>query len=173
MQNSFTGTFSLKKITAVALLVAVGTIAAPFSIPVGAARVYPVQHAINVFMGVIFGPGPAAAAAFLTSILRNIMGTGTLLAFPGSIFGALMAGLAYRFFKRDYLAAAGEILGTGLLGAMAAFPLAKWILGFAGAAYFYIVPFSISSFTGAVIGVVILRLLKNSGVLNTYFDQVN
>lgn len=169
MNNLTNGTISLRKITIIGLLVAVGTIAAPFSIPVGVAKVYPVQHTINVIMAVLFGPGPAVTAAVLTSTIRNLMGTGTLLAFPGSIFGALLAGLAYRYVKRDYMAVVGEILGTGFLGALVAVPLAKWLLGFAGVALALIIPFFLSSIVGAIMGVVILRLMKKTGVVNIIF----
>ncbi|UNC92237.1 energy coupling factor transporter S component ThiW [Candidatus Contubernalis alkaliaceticus] len=165
MHHSITGGYSLRKITAIGLLVAVGTIAAPFSIPIGVARVYPVQHTINVLMAVLFGPGPAVTAAVLTSIIRNLMGTGTVLAFPGSIFGALLAGLSYHYIKRDHVAMLGEILGTGLLGALAAFPLAKWLLGFAGIVLALIIPFFLSSLVGAIMGVVILRLMRKTGFL--------
>lgn len=165
MENSLTKTLSMRKITAIGLLVALGTIAAPFSIPVGVARVYPAQHAINVLGGALLGPGPAVLAAILTSTLRNLMGTGTPLAFPGSIFGALLAGLVFRYFKKDYLAAAGELAGTGLIGALVAFPVARWLLGFEGLAYFFIVPFTLSSLFGAVLGVIILRIWNRSAGL--------
>ena len=158
MESSLTKSFPLRIITAVGLLVAIGTIAAPFSIPVGLAKAYPVQHAINVLAGVLLGPGPAVVAAVLTSTIRNLLGTGTPMAFPGSIFGALLAGLAFRYFQKEYLAAAGEVLGTGLIGGLVAFPVAKWLLGFEGVAYFYIVPFALSSFSGSLISIIILRL---------------
>ncbi len=160
MESSVSKIFTLRRVTAVGLLVALGTIAAPFSIPVGVARVYPVQHAINVLAGVLLGPIPAMVAAVLTSTLRNLMGTGTPLAFPGSIFGALLAGLGFLLFKRVYAAAIGEVLGTGLIGALVAFPLARWILGFEGLAYAFIIPFTLSSIAGAVLGILILQLWK-------------
>ena len=92
------------------------------------------------------------------------MGTGTLLAFPGSIFGALLAGLAARFLHRDLFAALGEVLGTGFLGALAAFPLARWILGFAGLAYAFIIPFALSSLAGAILGILILQLWRKNNL---------
>jgi len=162
MEKSLVRVLPLRKIVAVGLLVALGTVAAPFSIPVGVAKVYPVQHAINVLAGALLGPGAAVLAAVLTSTLRNLIGTGTLLAFPGSIFGALLAGLAFRLLKRDYFAALGEVLGTGLIGALAAFPLAKWLLGFIGLAYAFIIPFALSSLAGSIIGLILLRLFKNN-----------
>ena len=162
MEKSLVRVLPLRKIVSVGLLVALGTVAAPFSIPVGVAKVYPVQHAINVLAGALLGPGSAVLAAALTSPLRNLIGTGPLLAFPGSIFGALLAGLAFRLLKRDYFAALGEVLGTGLIGALAAFPLAKWLLGFTGLAYAFIIPFALSSLAGSIIGLILLRLFKNN-----------
>ena len=120
------------------------------------------QHAINVLAGALLGPGAAVLAAVLTSTLRNLIGTGTLLAFPGSIFGALLAGLAFRLLKRDYFAALGEVAGTGLIGALVAFPLAKWLLGFTGLAYAFVIPFGVSSLAGSIIGLILLRLFKNN-----------
>lgn len=158
VERSLTAAYPLKIITVIGLFVALGTVAAPFSIPIGVARVYPAQHAINVLAGAILGPGPAVLAAVLTSTLRNLMGTGTPLAFPGSIFGALFAGLAFQFFKNRIAGAAGEVLGTGLIGALVAFPVARWLLGFEGLAYFYIVPFTLSSVAGAVLGILLLGL---------------
>ena len=58
MESSLSKTFSLRTVTAVGLLVALGTVASPFSIPVGVSNVYPVQHAINVLAGAILGPVP-------------------------------------------------------------------------------------------------------------------
>lgn len=158
MERSLSAGYPLKKISIIGMLVALGTVAAPFSIPVGVARVYPAQHAINVLAGALLGPGPAALAAVLTSILRNLMGTGTPLAFPGSIFGALLAGFAFQIFKKGYAGAIGEVIGTGLIGALVAFPLARWLLGFEGMAFFYIVPFTLSSVAGAILGVLLLGL---------------
>ena len=149
-----------RKVTGLALLIAVGTAAGILAIPVPlvGAKVYPVQHAINVLSAVWFGPGPAVLAAFVIGLLRNLLGTGTLLAFPGGMVGALLAGLAYRIFCREYAAAAGEIFGTGILGALLAFPLARYILGHEVMALAYIVPFALSSTTGACAAFLILRI---------------
>jgi energy coupling factor transporter S component ThiW len=172
MESSLSKTFSLRTVTAVGLLVALGTVASPFSIPVGVSNVYPVQHAINVLAGAILGPVPAVIAAFLTSTIRNLLGTGTLLAFPGSMFGALLAGLGYRYLKKEYFAAAGELIGTGLFGALAAFPVAKWLLGFSGLAYAFIVPFGLSSLAGSLIGLIILKLWNRAAGKKNGYDRV-
>ena len=88
---------NIHKLTLAALLVAIGTLSAHLVyIPAGASKCFPVQHAINVLCAVILGPKEAVSVAFVISCLRNMAGTGSLLAFPGSMIGAFLAGLAYR-----------------------------------------------------------------------------
>ena len=91
---------NIHKLTLAALLVAIGALSAHIVyIPAGASKCFPVQHAINVLCAVILGPKEAVSVAFVISCLRNMAGTGSLLAFPGSMIGALLAGLAYRRFN--------------------------------------------------------------------------
>lgn len=146
-----------KKLTAMALLVALGTAASMFHLPILGAKAFPVQHAINVLAAVFFGPGPAVLIAFLVGLLRNFLGMGTLLAFPGGMVGALAAGLLYRAFQRDYAAAAGEVFGTGVLGAMLSVPLARVFLGQEATAFAYILPFGLSSLAGAAVALAALK----------------
>jgi energy coupling factor transporter S component ThiW len=154
--------FTVQKLTGMALLVAIGAGMGVFSIPVGGARVFPVQHAINVLAAVLYGPWAAVLIAFCVAILRNILGTGTMLAFPGGMFGAYIAGLCFFLTGKRFMAAFGEVFGTGLVGALAAFPLARFILGRDVLAYTFIIPFVLSSITGAAVGLVLLRLLRFS-----------
>src|SRR5699024_6648360 len=95
-------------ITIMAVFIAVGTISAQLIwFPAGVARAYPVQHAINVMAAVTLGPGPAVVIAFMISLLRNMLGLGTLLAFPGAMVGAFLAGFLYKKTERKSLAAIG------------------------------------------------------------------
>lgn len=151
-----------RKLTAAALLVAIGTLSAHLIyIPAGIAKCFPVQHAINVMGAVLLGPDYALAVAFVISCLRNLLGTGSLMAFPGSMCGALLAGLAYARYKHLPAAMAGEVLGTGIVGALAAWLLAALVLGSDAAAWFFIPPFFVSTAGGSVIA----GLLLKSGVL--------
>ena len=140
-----------------ALLVALGTLAGVFSIPVGGALIFPVQHAINVLAAILLGPGPAVLIAFVVALLRNLLGTGTVLAFPGGMVGALVAGYAFQLFGRNYAAAVGEVVGTGVLGALVAVPLARFVLGSEAIALAFVVPFATSSFAGAITGLLVLK----------------
>ena len=87
-------TSSIKKLVTSAMFVAIIIALSGFYIPVGASKCFPVQHLVNVLSAVLLGPGWGVAIAFCASLIRNLMGTGTLLAFPGSMVGALCCGLA-------------------------------------------------------------------------------
>jgi len=164
-----------QKLALAGLLVAVGVIMSAFSIPVGAARVFPIQHMINVIAAILLGPAYAVAMAFATSVLRNLLGTGTLLAFPGSMFGALLAGvaatMAVRWKGRLLITCTGELLGTGVLGAIAAFPVAAFILGREAAVFAFVIPFTLSSLFGAVFAFVILSILEHTGGILCRFQK--
>ena len=155
-----------RKLTFAALLVAIGTLSAHLVyIPAGVSRCFPVQHAINVMSAVLLGTDYAVAISFLIATLRNLFGTGSLLAFPGSMIGACLAGLAYSYFKNIPAAMAGEVFGTGILGGLAAWVVAATFLGSKAAAWFFVPPFLVSTIGGSIIA----GLLLKSGV----FKQVN
>lgn len=154
---------NVRKLTMASLLMALGVVTAHMvSIPVGVAKAFPMQHAINVVAAVTLGTPMAVLVAFMISLIRNILGTGSLLAFPGSIFGAWMAGFFFSKTGKMHFSMAGEVLGTSFLGALGAFPLAKYLMGFEGAVLFFVVPFGISSFSGAIIGLMVLSVLYKS-----------
>ncbi|HSW10665.1 MAG TPA: energy coupling factor transporter S component ThiW [Bacillota bacterium] len=149
-----------RRLALMAMLAAIGVLSAHLvAMPVGPARVFPVQHALNVVAGVKLGPWPAVTVAFAVGVLRNILGTGTLLAFPGGMVGALLAGWCYRRRKDPRWAVAGEVLGTGLGGALLAYPVATLLMGREVALLFFVVPFALSSLTGAAVAYLVLRVL--------------
>lgn len=156
---------SIHRLALAGILIAVGVIGGTFSVPVGASKCAPVQHLVNVLAGVLLGPWYAVGMAFVTSLLRNLMGTGTLLAFPGSMIGALCCGLVYRAGGKLYLAYLGEVIGTGILGALAAWPIATFLLGKTAAVFAFVLPFLLSTAVGAAISVLVLSALGRTRVL--------
>lgn len=147
-----------RNLTLAALLIAIGTLTGHLiSIPVGVSKCFPVQHTINVLSAVLLGPIYAVGNAFCISLLRNILGTGSLLAFPGSMIGALFAGILYKVSKKNVCAVLGEIFGTGIIGGLLAFPIAKFIMGSEHGAFFFVVPFLISTIGGSIIGYLVLQ----------------
>ena len=153
-----------KKLVMAGVLIALGVVCSAFYIPVGASMCFPVQHAVNVIAGVLLGPWYAVGMAFCTSLIRVLMSTGSLLAFPGSMIGALLCGLAYKYGKNLAFAFVGEVFGTGILGGIAAYPVSVFIMGKEAAIFGSVLPFVISSFGGALISVVLLFALKRTHV---------
>lgn len=164
---------SIKKLAVAGLLVALGVVCSTFSIPVGAAKCFPVQHMVNVLAGVLLGPGYAVGMAFATSLLRVMMGTGSLLAFPGSMIGALCCGLLYKYTQKFPLAYLGEVIGTGILGGLAAYPVATLIMSKQAAVFAYVLPFLISTFGGATISILLISALKKAKALDAMKSALN
>jgi energy coupling factor transporter S component ThiW len=147
------------KLTLSGLFIAFGTVTGSvFYIPFLGGKMFPVQHFLNVVAAVVLGPFYGVANAFCMSLLRNILGTGSILAFPGSMVGAFLAGIVYKKFKNIYLTALGEFIGTGILGALIAYPMATMVLGKKVAAFAYVFPFSLSCAGGAILAVILLSV---------------
>ena len=146
-----------------ALFAGLGVLLSSFAVPVGASRVFHFQHAVNAVAGVLLGPWWAAGSALVTATLRFSLGTGSVFAFPGSPFGALAVGLAYRLWRRDE-AALFEPVGTVFLGATLGAVLISPYLGAAGGGLVALmVTFALSSIPGAAIGYAVLKALRRSG----------
>ncbi|HLQ82749.1 MAG TPA: energy coupling factor transporter S component ThiW [Pseudogracilibacillus sp.] len=163
-----------KLLTTMAVFVAIGTLGSQLIwFPAGVAKAYPVQHAINVMAAVMLGTGPAVIIAFIIGVLRNLLGLGSLLAFPGGMIGAFLAGILYKRFRHHFAAAIGEIIGTGVIGALFAVPFAKILMGTAFGALFFIPPFLVSSIAGSFIGVfIVLRINHHKIIENNLKDGI-
>ena len=154
-----------KEVARAVILVAIAVALSPFFIPVGISKCFPAQHMVNVLSAVMLGPAYAVGIAFISAIIRNILGLGTLLAFPGGMIGALLAGLAYRMFKNIYISGLGEIIGTGLLGSLASvWIVAPLFMGKTMAVVTLIVAFSVSTLGGTIIGIIALHILRKARI---------
>jgi energy coupling factor transporter S component ThiW len=94
------------------------------------------------------------------------MGTGTLLAFPGSMVGALCCGLMYRATKKLIPTYLAEIVGTGLIGGLIAYPVATFIMGKTSAVFGYVIPFFISTIGGTIIAAFFIAVLIKTKALD-------
>lgn len=160
-----------KKLTYSGLLIALGVVTGSvFYIPIGAAKAFPVQHLVNVVSAVLLGPWYALANAFCISLLRNFMGTGSLLAFPGSMIGAFLAGMLYRRNHKISAALLGEVFGTGVLGALLSYPIAKFLLGIDKGAFFFVTPFMLSTLAGSCIAFAVLKALSYTPLLKAHTE---
>lgn len=149
---------SLRKWIFAALLAAAGVLLSPiFSFPLGVTRAFPLQHMINIFLAVLCGTRYGVSAAFTTSVIRNIIGSGSLLAFPGSMIGAFLSGYLYSRTKKLWAAVLGEFAGTSLIGGLVSYPVAALFMGSTKGALFYISLFSVSCGAGCLIAFIVLK----------------
>lgn len=158
-----------QKLVLAGILSGLAVVGSLLSFPILGSRAAPVQHIINIICAVLLGPSYGVAVAFIASILRNLFGLGTIMAFPGSMIGAFLCGLIFAKTKSLFLTSLGEIIGTGILGGLVAWPLAILFLGESVgtlAFYAYVIPFLISTITGTVIAVGIINILKQNGRIN-------
>ena len=160
-----------RKLALAGVFCAVAVVGSLLSFPVLGSKCSPVQHMVNILCAVLLGPGYGLGAAFAAALIRNLLGLGSLMAFPGSMFGALLCGVAFWKSRNVPLTLFAEVFGTGILGGLCAYPVAILLMGMqAGeiAFYAYIIPFLVSTVGGAVISAVLLGALKNTGILGTY-----
>ena len=151
-----------RKLALAGLLTAVAVVGGMFSIPIGAAKCSPVQHMVNVIAGVLLGPWYGLGSAFVASLIRNLIGTGSLLAFPGSMVGVL-----YQKIQRLPAAFVGEVVGTGILGAMLSYPVAVLLMGKTSALFAFVPSFMINTVAGSIVAVLVLCALERTHILRT------
>jgi energy coupling factor transporter S component ThiW len=153
-----------------AMFAALATLLGSLSIPVGPLKVAPLQHTINAIAGIWLGPWYAAGAALVTAFLRHALGWGSLFAFPGSPFGALVVGYAYRFLRSD-AAALCEPIGTGPIGATIAAWFFQPLVGSHHTLWWFQVAFLSSSIPGAILGYAVVRVLRRVPTLAAWAAQ--
>ena len=159
---------TVKKLALAGVLTAVAVVGSFISFPILGSKCAPVQHMVNVLAAVVLGPWWGVGIAFAASLIRNLLGLGSLMAFPGSMFGALICGLVYKKTQSVFATLIGEVLGTSILGGFAAYPVAVFLMGKSAAGlavYAYVVPFLISTAGGAIISAVLILSLKKANIL--------
>lgn len=159
---------STKKLAIAGILVAVAVVGSTFSFPVFGSKCAPVQHMVNILCAVFLGPWYGVGVAFVASLLRNLLGLGSLLAFPGSMCGALLCGVAYWKSRNLPVTLAAEVFGTGIIGGLLSYPIAIAFMGKAAgdiAFYAYVVPFLVSTVGGSILAGILVFALEKSGAL--------
>ena len=127
----------------------------------------PMAHLINITCAVFLGPGYALLCAVLIGIIRMaIMGIPPL-ALTGAVFGATLSGVFYKISKGKIIAAVlGEIIGTGIIGAIVSYPIMTYLWGKEGLTWFFYVPsFIMGTLIGGSIAFLLLKRLEMSGAL--------
>ena len=146
---------TVKKLALAGVLTAVAVVGSFISFPILGSKCAPVQ------------PWWGVGIAFAASLIRNLLGLGSLMAFPGSMVGALCCGLVYAMCRKLWLTCCAEAFGTGVLGGIAAYPVAKLLMGLNPTGLFvYIVPFLVSTVVGSILAYVLISALEKGGALN-------
>jgi len=165
------GSKSILKLVVLSMLVALGVVISPILRVEG---MCPMAHFINIVCSVFMGPWYSLLCATLIGIIRMTAMGIPPLALTGAVFGALLSGLAYRLFKgRIIFAVLGEIIGTGIIGAIVSYPVMDLIMGKEGLSLFFYVPsFICGTLIGGSIAYFFLRKLADAGLLMRLQDKL-
>ena len=153
-----------KRVALGAMLTALTVSLSTFYIPLGTTKCFPAQHMVNGVAGVLLGPWYAAVMAIATGTIRNMLGLGTLYAYPGGIPGALVVGLIHRYFLKNDTAALSEPIGTVAVGATLSALVLAPMQGHSLTMYFFWAAFAASSVPGAFLGYMVLKALRRLGL---------
>ena len=157
----------LLRMTVLSVLIALGVVISPILRFEG---MCPMAHFINIICAVLLGPWESLLCAVLIGIIRMIFMGIPPIALTGAIFGALLSGVFYKASGGKLLfAVLGEIIGTGIIGAIASYPVMSIIWGKEGLGWFFYVPtFICGTLIGGSIAFVFLRRLSDNGLLSQF-----
>lgn len=146
------------------MLVALGVVISPILRVEG---MCPMAHLINIVCSVLLGPWYSLLCATLIGIIRMAFMGIPPLALTGAVFGAFLSGVFYRLSKGKIICAVlGEVIGTGLIGAVVSYPVMRFIWGREGLGWvFYIPSFVAGTLIGGSIAYFFLRKLADNGNL--------
>lgn len=156
--------YNILRIAIMAMLIAVGVVISPILRIEG---MCPMAHLINITAAVLLGPVDAFLVAVFIGIIRMCVMGIPPLALTGAVFGALLSGILYKVSKEKIWAAVlGEIVGTGIIGAIVSYPVMAFICGREGLGWFFYVPsFICGTLIGGSVAAVVLYRLQHIGVL--------
>lgn len=162
---------NIKKNVLLAMFVALGVVISPILRVEGCC---PMQHFINVTCAVILGPGYAVACAVMVGVIRMVLMGIPPLALTGALFGAGLSGLFYVWSRQKIIfAVVGEIIGTGIIGAIVSYPIMALVMGRTGLNWIFYVPsFLLGTVIGGTIAFFFLGALKRTGLLERFKMQL-
>lgn len=172
---------SLLKMITLSMLIALGVVISPILRVEG---MCPMAHFINIVCSVFLGPWYSLLCATLIGIIRMITMGIPPIALTGAVFGAFLSGVFYRASKgRIIFAVLGEIIGTGIIGAIMSYPVMTFFWGKEGLSWLFYVPsFICGTLIGGSIAYVFLRKFAANGMLariqnmlgsQSYMDQTS
>lgn len=154
----------LLKLTVLSMMVAIGVVISPILRVEG---MCPTAHFINIVTSVLLGPWYSLLCASVIGIIRMALLGIPPLALTGAVFGACLSGILYRLSKGKIIfACIGEVIGTGIIGAIVSYPVMTLIWGRNDlTAFFYVPGFVTATLMGGSIAFIFLMTLSHSHVL--------
>ena len=146
------------------IMVAIGVVISPILRIEG---MCPTAHLVNIVCSVFMGPWYSLLCATLIGVIRMMFMGIPPLALTGAIFGAFLSGVLYKVSKGNIIfAVLGEIIGTGVIGAIVSYPIMAFLVGKEGITAFYYVPmFITATIMGGAAAYIFLVSLKKTGML--------
>ncbi len=162
---------SILKMVVLAMLIAIGVVISPILRVEG---MCPMAHFINIVCSVFMGPWYSLLCAFIIGVIRMVIMGIPPLALTGAVFGAFLSGVFYKLSKGKLLCAVlGEIIGTGIIGAIISYPVMTLIWGKDGLSLFFYVPsFICGTLIGGSIAYFFLRKYADGGMLAKTQDML-
>ncbi len=160
------------KLTVLSMLVALGVVISPILRVEG---MCPMAHFINIVCSVFMGPWYSLLCATLIGIIRMAAMGIPPLALTGAVFGAFLSGVFYRISKGKIICAVvGEVIGTGIIGAIVSYPVMTYLWGRDGLSWMFYVPsFICGTLIGGSIAYVFLRKIASNGMLTKLQLKLN
>jgi len=156
----------LLKMVTLAMFVALGVVISPILRVEG---MCPMAHLINITCAVFMGPVYSFTCAVLIGVIRMATMGIPPLALTGAVFGAALSGILYKLSKGKIIAAViGEIIGTGIIGAVVSYPVMTGLTLF-----FYVPSFIMGTLIGGSIAYLLLKRLAVTGMLRKIQDSLN
>lgn len=155
---------NLLKMITLSMLIALGVVISPILRVEG---MCPMAHFINIVCSVFLGPWYSLLCATLIGVIRMLIMGIPPIALTGAIFGAFLSGAFYRLSNgRIICAVLGEVIGTGLIGAIMSYPVMTFLWGKEGLSWLFYVPsFVCGTLIGGSIAYVFLRKFAANGML--------
>lgn len=154
----------LLRLVFMGMMIALGVVISPILRVEG---MCPMAHLINITCAVLLGPVDAFVCAMLIGIIRMVIMGIPPLALTGAIFGAALSGSLYKLSKgRLIFACLGEVVGTGIIGAIVSYPVMALLWGRSGLTWMFYVPsFIAGTLIGGSIAFILLSIMKRNGSL--------
>ena len=161
----------LTRLTFMGMMIAIGVVISPILRVEG---MCPMAHLINITCAVFLGPVYAFLCALIIGIIRMIFMGIPPLALTGAVFGAFLSGMLYRLSKGKLIwAFLGEVIGTGIIGAILSYPVMTWIWGRTGLTWLFYVPsFIAGTLIGGSLAFIMLKQMQKAGLVARFQEAL-